>query len=216
MGKMYYLVVTDDYSRFSWVFFLSKKDKTSGILKNFITSIENQLNHKVKTIIYDNRTEFKNYEMNQLCGIKGIKREFSNVRTPQQNGVAKRKNRTLKETARTMLADSLLPIPFWAEAVNIACYVQNMVKENGVNALKENGSQLHDEILVLRMKENEVNALKENGSQLHDEILHEHQIKSSVKMQSQDIQINPVQAMDDSLIVSKGSLIEPENNDAFS
>ncbi|GJR06294.1 hypothetical protein Tco_0529278 [Tanacetum coccineum] len=69
---------------------------------------------------------------------------------------------------------------------------------------------------VLRMKENEVNALKENGSQLHDEILHEHQIKSSVKMQSQDIQIKPVQAMDDSLIVSKGSLIEPENNDAFS
>ncbi|GJS90966.1 hypothetical protein Tco_0773602 [Tanacetum coccineum] len=69
---------------------------------------------------------------------------------------------------------------------------------------------------VLRMKENEVNALKENGSQLHDEILHEHQIKSSVKTQSQDIQIKPVQAMDDSLIVSKGSLIEPENNDAFS
>ncbi|GKA31053.1 hypothetical protein Tco_0717358 [Tanacetum coccineum] len=68
---------------------------------------------------------------------------------------------------------------------------------------------------VLRMKENELNALKENGSQLHDEILHEHQIKSSVKMQSQDIQINPVQAMDDSLIVSKGSLIEPENNNAF-
>ncbi|GJT70883.1 retrovirus-related pol polyprotein from transposon TNT 1-94 [Tanacetum coccineum] len=69
---------------------------------------------------------------------------------------------------------------------------------------------------VLRMKENEVNALKENGSQLHDEILHEHQIKSSVKMQSQDIQINPVQAMDDSLIVSKSSLIEPKNNNAFS
>ncbi|GJT06451.1 hypothetical protein Tco_0840913 [Tanacetum coccineum] len=59
---------------------------------------------------------------------------------------------------------------------------------------------------VLRMKENELNALKENGSQLHDEILHEHQIKSSVKMQSQDIQINPVQAMDDSLIVSKKSV----------
>ncbi|GJX91666.1 hypothetical protein Tco_0344992 [Tanacetum coccineum] len=61
-----------------------------------------------------------------------------------------------------------------------------------------------------------LNALKENGSQLHDEILHEHQIKSSVKMQYQDIQINPVQAMDDSLIVSKSSLIEPENNNAFS
>ncbi|GJU26326.1 putative ribonuclease H-like domain-containing protein [Tanacetum coccineum] len=127
MGKMNCLVVTDDYSRFSWVFFLTKKDETSGILKDFITGIENQLNHKVKIIRCDNRTEFKNYDMNQLCGIKGIKREFSNARTPQQNGVAERKNMTLIEVARTMLADSLLPIPFWAEAVNIACYVQNKV-----------------------------------------------------------------------------------------
>ncbi|GJR94076.1 retrovirus-related pol polyprotein from transposon TNT 1-94 [Tanacetum coccineum] len=70
---------------------------------------------------------------------------------------------------------------------------------------------------VLRMKENELNALKENGSQLHDEILHEHQISHSVKIaMSQEIQINPVQAMADSLIVSKSSLIEPENNNAFS
>ncbi|GJU23033.1 retrovirus-related pol polyprotein from transposon TNT 1-94 [Tanacetum coccineum] len=65
--------------------------------------------------------------MNQFCGMKGIKREFSVARTPQQNGVAKRKNRTLIEAARTMLADSLLPTTFWAEAVNTACYVQNRV-----------------------------------------------------------------------------------------
>ncbi|GJV37566.1 putative ribonuclease H-like domain-containing protein [Tanacetum coccineum] len=127
MGKIYCLVVTDDYSRFSWVFFLAKKDETSGILKDFITGIENQLNHKVKIIRCDNGTEFKNYDMNQFCGIKGIKREFSNARTPQQNGVAERKNRTLIEAARTMLADSLLHISFWAEAVNTACYVQNRV-----------------------------------------------------------------------------------------
>nr|GEU98583.1 putative reverse transcriptase domain-containing protein [Tanacetum cinerariifolium] len=56
-----------------------------------------------------------------------IKREFSVARTPQQNGIAKRKNRTLIEAARTMLADSLLPILFWVEAVNTACYVQNRV-----------------------------------------------------------------------------------------
>nr|GEV72703.1 zinc finger, CCHC-type [Tanacetum cinerariifolium] len=63
----------------------------------------------------------------QFCGMKGIKREFSVAKTPQQNGFAKRKNRTLIEAARTMLADSLLPISFWAEAVNIARYVQNRV-----------------------------------------------------------------------------------------
>nr|GEU39012.1 hypothetical protein [Tanacetum cinerariifolium] len=76
MGKMYYLVVTDDYSRFSWVFFFAKKDETSEILKDFRTGIENQLNHKVKIIRCDNESEFKNYEMNQFCRIKGIMSEF--------------------------------------------------------------------------------------------------------------------------------------------
>ncbi|GJS61239.1 retrovirus-related pol polyprotein from transposon TNT 1-94 [Tanacetum coccineum] len=127
MRKSYCLVVTDDYSRFSWVFFLATKDETSGILKNFITEIENQLDSKVKVIRSDNGTEFKNSIMNQLCEEKGIKREFSVARTPQQNGVAKRKNRTLIEAARTMLVDSRLPITFWAEAVNTACYVLNRV-----------------------------------------------------------------------------------------
>nr|GEZ31646.1 putative ribonuclease H-like domain-containing protein [Tanacetum cinerariifolium] len=125
--KIYCLVVTDDYSRFTWVFFLATKDETSPILKNFITGLENQLSLKVKVIRSDNGTEFKNNDLNQFCGIKGIKREFSIPRTPQQNGIAERKNRTLIEAARTMLADSLLHIPFWVEAVNTACYVQNRV-----------------------------------------------------------------------------------------
>nr|GEV29207.1 hypothetical protein [Tanacetum cinerariifolium] len=94
--KSYCFVVTDDYSRFTWVFFLGTKDETSPILKTFITGLKKQLSLK--------------------C-----------TRTPQQNGIAKRKNRTLIEAARTMLADLLLHIPFWAEAVNTACYVLNMV-----------------------------------------------------------------------------------------
>nr|GEU85119.1 hypothetical protein [Tanacetum cinerariifolium] len=120
-------VVTDDYSRFTWVFFLATKDETSPILKTFITGIENQLSLKVKIIRSDNETDFKNQDMNQFCGMKGIKREFSVPRTPQQNGIAERKNRTLIEAVRTMIADSLLPIPFWAKAVNTACYVQNRI-----------------------------------------------------------------------------------------
>nr|GEY24877.1 hypothetical protein [Tanacetum cinerariifolium] len=125
--KSYFLVVTDGYSRFTWVFFLAIKDETSPILKTFITSLENQLSLKVKVIRSDNGIEFKNSDINLFCGIKGIKREFSVPKIPQQNGIADRKNRTPIETARTMLADSLLPISFWAEAVNIACYVQNRV-----------------------------------------------------------------------------------------
>ncbi|GKB30494.1 ribonuclease H-like domain-containing protein [Tanacetum coccineum] len=80
--KYYCLVITDDYSRFCWVFFLETKDETYPILKDFISLVENQLNKK---------------------------RDYSNARTPQQNGVAERKNRTLIEAARTMLADSKLP-----------------------------------------------------------------------------------------------------------
>ncbi|GJV71153.1 putative ribonuclease H-like domain-containing protein [Tanacetum coccineum] len=127
MKKMYCLVVTDDYSRFSWVFFLATKDETSEILKTFITGIENLIDLKVKVIRCDNGTEFKNKVMNQFCEMKGIKREFSVARTPQQNGVAERKNKTLIEAARTMLADSKLLTTFWAEVVNTACYVQNRV-----------------------------------------------------------------------------------------
>ncbi|GJV82961.1 ribonuclease H-like domain-containing protein [Tanacetum coccineum] len=112
---------------FTWVFFLATKDETSGILKSFITGIENLVDHKVKVIRCDNGTEFKNKEMNQFCEMKGILRQYSVARTPQQNGVAKRRNRTLIEAARTMLADSKLPTTFWAEAVNTACYVQNRV-----------------------------------------------------------------------------------------
>ncbi|GJW67438.1 putative ribonuclease H-like domain-containing protein, partial [Tanacetum coccineum] len=125
--KRYCLVVTDDFSRFSWVFFLATKDETNEILYKFITGLENQLNHKVKIIRSDHGTEFKNHAMNEFYAKKGIKREFSMARTPQQNDIAERKNRTLIEAARTMLEDSLLPILFWAEAVNNACYVQNRV-----------------------------------------------------------------------------------------
>ncbi|GJW76366.1 ribonuclease H-like domain-containing protein [Tanacetum coccineum] len=121
MKKMYCLVVTDDFSRFSWVFFLATKDETSEILKTFIIGIENLIDLRAKVIRCDNGTEFKNRVMNQFCEMKGIKREFSVARTSQQNGVAERKNRTLIEAARTMLADSKLPITFWAEAVNTAC-----------------------------------------------------------------------------------------------
>ncbi|GJY67751.1 putative ribonuclease H-like domain-containing protein [Tanacetum coccineum] len=127
MHKKYCLVVTDDYSRFTWVFFLTTKDETSEILKNFIKEIENLVDKKVKIIRCDNGTEFKNKVMDDFCREKGIRREYSIARTPQQNGVAERRNMTIIEAARTMLADSKLPTIIWAEAVSTACYVQNRV-----------------------------------------------------------------------------------------
>nr|GFD05817.1 hypothetical protein [Tanacetum cinerariifolium] len=87
------------------------KDETASVLKTFIVGLENLLSLKVKIIRCDNGTEFKNADLNQFCGIKGIKREFSVPRTPQQNGIAKRKNRTLIEAARTLLNRVLVTKP---------------------------------------------------------------------------------------------------------
>ncbi|GKA94652.1 retrovirus-related pol polyprotein from transposon TNT 1-94 [Tanacetum coccineum] len=101
-----------------------RKDNMYSVdLKNVVP----QGDLRVKVIRCDNGTEFKNKVMNQFYEMKGIKREFSVARTPQQNEVAKRKNRTLIEADRTMLANLILPITFWAEVVNTACYVQNRV-----------------------------------------------------------------------------------------
>ncbi|KAI3692410.1 hypothetical protein L6452_32225 [Arctium lappa] len=125
--KSYCLVIVDDFSRFTWVYFLRTKDETSGLIKSFVLRVENQTNLRVKVIRSDNGTEFKNNDLNSFCEEKGIERQYSAARTPQQNGVAESRNRTLIEAARSLLADSKLPITFWTEAVNTACYVQNRV-----------------------------------------------------------------------------------------
>ncbi|GKA52441.1 ribonuclease H-like domain-containing protein [Tanacetum coccineum] len=82
MNKKYCLVVTDDYSRFTWVFILATKDETSGILKRFLTETKNLVDKKVKIIRCDNGTEFKNRVMSEFCEEKGITKEFSIARTP--------------------------------------------------------------------------------------------------------------------------------------
>ncbi|GJR17617.1 integrase, catalytic region, zinc finger, CCHC-type containing protein [Tanacetum coccineum] len=116
-GKRYILVIVDDYSRYTWVYFLRSKDETPEIIKKFIAQA--QLNYKAKVckIRTDNGTEFKNTTLKAHYEKLGIMQQFSIARTPQQNGVVERRNRTLVEAARTMLIFSRLPEFLWAEAV---------------------------------------------------------------------------------------------------
>nr|GEW35390.1 retrovirus-related Pol polyprotein from transposon TNT 1-94 [Tanacetum cinerariifolium] len=119
------LVIVDEYSRYTWVYFLKKKSQTAKIIMFFIKMVENQNDVKVKQIKSDNETEFRNHELESVYEEKGISQNFSSPYTPEQNGVAERKNRTLIEAARTMLNGSVLSKHFWTEAVKIACYTQN-------------------------------------------------------------------------------------------
>jgi transposase InsO family protein len=123
-GNKYDLVIVDDYSHFTWVFFLQDKSETQEVLKKFLKRAQNKFDVKVKKIRRDNDTEFKNTQVEDFLDEEGIKHEFLTPYT-QQNGVVERKNRTLIEMARTMLDEYKTSDRFWAEAVNTVCHAIN-------------------------------------------------------------------------------------------
>ncbi|GKA58760.1 retrovirus-related pol polyprotein from transposon TNT 1-94, partial [Tanacetum coccineum] len=117
--------VNAEYSRYTWVFCLKKKSDAADCIMSFIRQMENLNDTKVKQLRSDNGTEFRNHTLEAFCDEKGISQNFSSPCTPEQNGVAERRNRTLIEAARTMLNSASLPKQFWGEAINAACYTQN-------------------------------------------------------------------------------------------
>ncbi|GKE48443.1 retrovirus-related pol polyprotein from transposon TNT 1-94 [Tanacetum coccineum] len=123
--KKYTLVIVDEYSRYIWVHFLKKKSQAPEVIMSFIRMVENQNDVKVKQIRTDNRTEFRNHELESFYDEKEISQNFSSPCTPKQNGVAERKNRNLIEVVRKMLNGLVLSKHFWTEAVRIACYTLN-------------------------------------------------------------------------------------------
>ncbi|KAJ9566903.1 hypothetical protein OSB04_002869 [Centaurea solstitialis] len=124
-GKKYTLVIVDEYSRYTWVFFLRSKSDAPEEIIMFVRKMERLNNLTVRSIRSDHEIEFKNSTLETFFDQKGISQNFSSVRTPQQNGVAERRNRTLIEAARSMLSEANLATQFWAEAINTACYTQN-------------------------------------------------------------------------------------------
>nr|GEU89213.1 hypothetical protein [Tanacetum cinerariifolium] len=102
-GKKYILVIVDDYSRFTWVKILRLKDETPDVVIKFITQIQVGLNKTVRYVRTDNGTEFVNHTMTEYYERIGIFHQKTVPKTPQQNGVVERQNRTLVEAARTML-----------------------------------------------------------------------------------------------------------------
>nr|GEZ20577.1 hypothetical protein [Tanacetum cinerariifolium] len=102
-GKRYVLVVVDDYSWYTWLFFLHLKDEASDVIISFIKKTQVNLQLQVQRVRTDNGTEFKNKTLAKFFDEVGITQQFSAARTPQQNGVVERRNRTLVEAARTML-----------------------------------------------------------------------------------------------------------------
>ncbi|KAK1642921.1 hypothetical protein QYE76_060726 [Lolium multiflorum] len=124
-GKKYCLVIVDDYSRYCWVFFFKYKSETQRTMMEFANQVQRKYNATILAIRSDNGTEFKNYTLDDFLGEEGIQHQYSSPYTPQQNGVAERKNRTLIEAARTMMMEYKSNYNFWAEAISTACHATN-------------------------------------------------------------------------------------------
>ncbi|WVZ89693.1 hypothetical protein U9M48_036062 [Paspalum notatum var. saurae] len=126
-GKWYVLVVVDYFSRFSWVFFMESKDEALGFVRDLVLRLRNESHKAMRTIRSDNGGECRNSRFENFCRDLGLEHQFSSLYTPPQNGVVERKNRTLVKMARTMLDEHMTPRRFWAEAVNMACYIANRI-----------------------------------------------------------------------------------------
>jgi transposase InsO family protein len=124
-GNLYCLVIVDDYSRYTWVFFLHDKTEVTSSFKKFAKRAQNKFDVKIKKIRSDNGKEFVNINIEAYYDEVGIKHEVSATYTPQQNGVVERKNWTLITLARTMLDEYNTLESLWAEAINTACYASN-------------------------------------------------------------------------------------------
>ena len=118
-------VIVDDYSHFTWTLFLASKDDTFEKFVAFIKNVEKRVGYSLVYLMFDHGTKFENSCFINFCNEHGVEYNLLAPRTPQQNGVVERKNRTLEDMTRTMLIASGLARNFSAEALNTSCYIIN-------------------------------------------------------------------------------------------
>ena len=138
-GSRYMLTFTDDFSRYTVVYFLKKKSEVLSKFVEYVNFVENKNKHHLKQlnvincIRSDNGGEYTSSDFAKYCSGKGISRQFTNPHSPQQNGVSERMNRTIMEGARSMLYQAKLPLKFWAEAVSTMVYLRNRSPTTSLN-----------------------------------------------------------------------------------
>ena len=121
----YFVTFIDDYSRFTWIYFLHSKNEVFSVFKIFYAYVQTQFSTKIKILRSDNGGEYTSHLFQDFLQNHGIIHQRSCPSTPQQNGVAERKNRHLLDMVRTLLLESSTPSRFWCEALSTAVYLIN-------------------------------------------------------------------------------------------
>jgi len=132
-GAYYFITFIDDYTRFGFTYLISHKSEALACFQKYVNLVENQLDSRIKALRTNNGREYLSDLFRQFCDEKGIDRQLTIPGTPQQNGVAERRNRTLLEMVRSMMAQANLPIQFWGDALLTATYILNRVPTKSVS-----------------------------------------------------------------------------------
>ncbi|XP_052725873.1 retrovirus-related Pol polyprotein from transposon TNT 1-94 isoform X1 [Vigna angularis] len=125
LGFQYFVTFIDDYSRCTWLFLMKNRSELFSIFQSFFNEIKTQFGVSIRNLRSDNGREYLSHPFKQFMASHGILHQTSCAYTPQQNGVAERKNRHLIETTRTLLIHGQVPSRFWGDAVLTACYLIN-------------------------------------------------------------------------------------------
>ncbi|KAJ9551125.1 hypothetical protein OSB04_015170 [Centaurea solstitialis] len=126
-GERYFVTFTDDFSRYGFIYLMKNKSDTFEVFKGFKNEVENQLGKKIKMLRSDRGGEYLSHEFYDYLRDCGIVSQLSPPRTPQLNGVAERRNRTLLDMVRSMMSRATLPMSFWGYALETAAHILNLV-----------------------------------------------------------------------------------------
>ena len=125
-GNKFYVTFIDDYSRFTRVYLLKNKDEAFDMFLSYKAEVENQLDKKIKRIRYDRGGKYISLK-NDYCENEEIIHEVTPPFSPESNGVAERKNKTLKEMMNSLLVSASAPNNLWGEAILFICHLQNRI-----------------------------------------------------------------------------------------
>ena len=124
-GSQYYVTFVDDHTRKVWIYFMKSKSEVFGHFKSFKNHVEKETGMQIKCLRSDGGGEYFSHEFSRFLDGQGVKRQFTCRYTPQQNGVAERKNRHIAEISRALMSEKEMPQYYWAEAVHTAVYIMN-------------------------------------------------------------------------------------------
>ena len=126
-GKRFYVIFVDDHSRFTKLYLLRTKDEALEMFIKYKSEVENQKNKMIKRLRTDRGGEYESNPFKEFCEQNGIIHEVTPPYSPESNGIAERKNKTLKEMMNAMLVSSGLSSNMWGKAILSACHIQNKI-----------------------------------------------------------------------------------------